>query len=445
MHAATRAGDKKSCNMQQTTARNATATKTTTDRRFVVFFVVLPFLMRVVHFFHSLIPDNDIGSSTSWLAEGKTAGALRLINDDNATTATPLTRQARGANDHAAESSSSSAASSSAATSFCDRSDLALRRTEMRDVICSKNGRVPEVARSNIVFLHVPKTGGESLEAALNVTKKHNLASNRMREMTTQSHDYVAVTITRNPFERMLSWYRFCLHGWRGQLPMPRRHCIAAHKLAHANHHASTAPHTAAAHSVNNDDDVELDDLDDNERQRQTTSQNGNHTIATIATAFEAWLHLVLTDPAMTTHRLGFWFTATTEAYAGGPPLLHVDYIIRFEHYESDYAVLARALGRDDHPLNNATTTTTTALLPPRNNGSSPGDSGALRLPQRGDEKKKKRRTWRGSGGVQKVKYDPILLDMLNVNDYRDIYTIRARQLVETHFARDLLLFHYAF
>jgi hypothetical protein len=132
----------------------------------------------------------------------------------------------------------------------------------------------------------------------------------------------------------------------------------------------------------------------------------------------------------MTSHRLGFWLAATTEVYAGGPPFLHVDYIVRFEHYATDYAVLARALGLHE------------TTLPPKRNGSTRGDIGTLVVQQNDNEKKRRRRNW--PKGVV-VKYDPVLLDLLNVDDYRDIYTIKARQLVELHFARDLLLFNYAF
>jgi hypothetical protein len=120
---------------------------------------------------------------------------------------------------------------------FCE-SDYILYRSSMRDIICSSSGILPEAESSNIIFLHVPKTGGESLEAALQVNMSHEVQQTRQREYYEDS-PHVVITIVRNPFARMRSWFRFCLHGYRGTLLNPVKHCHKAHELinAHAGRH----------------------------------------------------------------------------------------------------------------------------------------------------------------------------------------------------------------
>jgi hypothetical protein len=128
--------------MLHTAARNAT----TIGGRFL-FFVVLFFTI-IVHFFNAL--PNDLGRS-SLLAASKTASAF--VNKNSTTNLTEEETHC----DRGDESSPQ-------ASSFCDQNDLPLRRTEMRDVICSNGGMlIPDAARSNIVFLHVLKTGLEKV------------------------------------------------------------------------------------------------------------------------------------------------------------------------------------------------------------------------------------------------------------------------------------------
>lgn len=86
--------------------------------------------------------------------------------------------------------------------------------------------------------MHIPKTGGETIEKVLYMKKNHDLALNR----NLCRHDLIAdskiwFTIVRNPYDRLFSWFKFCFHGWRGSIPTPRafNHCDLVDKEAEAN------------------------------------------------------------------------------------------------------------------------------------------------------------------------------------------------------------------
>lgn len=70
-----------------------------------------------------------------------------------------------------------------------------------------------------LIFIHIPKTGGESLEKAWDLPKNHHLASERRHEVFSSAgrrDDVFVATIIRNPYDRMWSWFRYCLQkdGW---------------------------------------------------------------------------------------------------------------------------------------------------------------------------------------------------------------------------------------
>ena len=96
-----------------------------------------------------------------------------------------------------------------------------LFRCNEKDLVCGKSRPSETNIQKELVFLHIPKTGGESLENALEIKKNHKTWRQRRGETVLNSS--FLVTIIRNPFDRMLSWFRFCLHGWRGHLPGPKR------------------------------------------------------------------------------------------------------------------------------------------------------------------------------------------------------------------------------
>ena len=274
--------------------------------------------------------------------------------------------------------------------SFCSWPAYNLERQWVRDIICSNLNKITsrtsdsEDAEPNllpnsthIMFHHIPKTGGESLEAALSIKKNHHEWWDRKKEREEIGEsNRLSIAIIRNPYSRMLSWFRFCLHGWRGLLPSPAKHCLLAHQYI-------------------------SDQVKENDQA---------HSPETVSTAFEGWLEEIFLSPRL--HHS--FLTSNYQEYLGGVSPLHVDYIIRFEHYAEDYALLAEALGVEKDL--------------PKKNGSKNGEG---RLDSKAYAK------W-------KVTYNPEVAKLLE-SDYREIYTERGRTLVEMVFASDLRYFNYTF
>ena len=55
----------------------------------------------------------------------------------------------------------------------------------------------------DFIFLHNPKTGGETINELLKIKKNHNLASHRKENFK----DKYSFTFVRHPISRMISWY----------------------------------------------------------------------------------------------------------------------------------------------------------------------------------------------------------------------------------------------
>ena len=104
------------------------------------------------------------------------------------------------------------------------------------------------IQNRNLAFIHIPKTGGEHLENILGIRKDHTYADDPSRPRRTcparlhvdwqqiqiverpslsdtlcnfTNVDKYFFAVVRNPFDRLYSWFRFCLHGWRGHMPTP--------------------------------------------------------------------------------------------------------------------------------------------------------------------------------------------------------------------------------
>lgn len=257
---------------------------------------------------------------------------------------------------------------------FCQM-QLSLFRTTVRDLICARNGSfgiIPPSQQSHIEFLHFPKTGGESLEGTLKITKNHLTWWERQNWYSMpRIKRGLAVTIIRNPFDRMYSWFKFCLHGYRNKVPGPTEHCLLAHQIIH--------------------------------------SHTGLHNLTCVSQAFEMWLETLFINPKL----YNPWLTQPQHDFLGGVDPLHVDYIIRFEHYAEDYELLAHALGRNESLQHD--------------NGSSSGDNGRLNGHNRFN-----------------ITYDEQVGELLKA-PYRDVYTEAAKKIVQMHFALDLSTFNYTF
>ena len=251
---------------------------------------------------------------------------------------------------------------------FCETA-YTLYKTEMRDIICSSS-IIQEPERSNIMFIHIPKTGGESLEKSMHLVKSHQTWWDH-RQWYSGGRSGLVVTIIRNPFDRMLSWFKFCLHGWNGVLPGPAPHCLKAHEAV--NYHG------------------------------------GPHNDSTVSLAFEEWIKAMVLNPKF----VHPWLTYPNQAFLGGIAPLHVDFIIRFEHYAEDFYVLAHALGIN----------TTIS----HENSSSGAAGGKM------DGHNKFNISFNEEVGA------------LLSRPYRELYTDTAKKLVELQYASDLLAFNYTF
>ena len=269
--------------------------------------------------------------------------------------------------------------------SVCDSDRYNLFREDRRDLICSNKNRGPNTVPATLfsllrnqtkklVFYHIPKTGGEALEQAFGIEKNHNPWTTRNKGDDIEN--IIAFTVIRNPFDRMLSWFRFCLHGYYGHLPDPVRFCLLAHQL--------------------------IDEASD---------EHGNHTTKSVSNAFESWLeqsYLVLLDNP--------WLTSNYHQFLGGTSPLHVDYIIRFEHYSEDYALLAEAIDIEKKLVKKNSSTNSSGAIDPN-------------FPQNMEHK---------------VKYNPQVAELLKTS-YKELYTKRARELVEMKYELDLRFFNYTF
>lgn len=192
--------------------------------------------------------------------------------------------------------------------------DFNFLRNGATNIISVSRERIcPERARRNkTLFIHVPKSGGESIEAAFKLIKNHELAPARRTEFfdETKRKDVFIFTVVRNPYSRMWSWFCFCIHGWQTRLPGPRTECQAAIDVISSEQ-----------------------DLTQNSVRQQ----------------FARWLTM------LDTNRKRF------EGYGPGKfnlrsqivdwvvdPVTNViipDYFIRFEHYEEDFAAMCDCMG----------------------------------------------------------------------------------------------------
>lgn len=62
-------------------------------------------------------------------------------------------------------------------------------------------------------FIHLSKTGGESVESTLSLNKSHSKANDRIDRIVIKPNR-ASFTVIRNPYSRTFSWFKFCIHGW---------------------------------------------------------------------------------------------------------------------------------------------------------------------------------------------------------------------------------------
>jgi len=170
--------------------------------------------------------------------------------------------------------------------------------------------------KEKVLFIHIPKTGGESVEGAFHLQKNHGLEDPRHDEFFngngTKRDDILVISVIRNPFSRTWSWFKFCVHGWRGHLPGPQNECLPALKLV-----------------------LDLQNF-------------GKLNYWSVREAFSSWLKLLDKNEHHTFLGMGGWklWTPMSEWIVDRRTNTAVpDYMIRFETYQQDWDKLCECLG----------------------------------------------------------------------------------------------------
>lgn len=265
-------------------------------------------------------------------------------------------------------------------------------------------------------FIHVPKTGGENIERLLAIKKNHNYGDHISRVQrqcpprlkfkfgkvvlnddnnavsACSNQDAFYFTIVRNPYDRMWSWFKFCVHGYKGNLPGPKNaHCAFIHEELSARE----------------------PDFREFLKSRQYLQEQ-------ISQVFFLWMRKTLSlgySENISVKDAGYiWapYTKWISNFSTGELL--VDYIIRFE---DDDEILGCQHGTRSALLCALGVQFTTDQVTFRDNNSSTG----ILFP-----------------GV------PLeLLFAISENKYRHWYTPLGRALVESVFAEDFLIFGYNF
>ena len=235
-------------------------------------------------------------------------------------------------------------------------------------------------ALQRFLFVHVPKTGGSSIEHAFGYRKDHRLAYDRVNELNRT----LGFSIVRNPFDRMLSWYRFCISGFgiHSRIPLPTAHCTLAREISIRNE----------THAIN----------------------------------FENWLTAVLLDPEYA-HT---WVTTSTAVYLTNPHgQFIVDVILRYEEFDDPlfWRFLERLFGQPvEKSHENGSRMSPGASRVAAAGGGAAAAVGARVVAERSRE------------------YAAVVA-ALSTPHYSLAYTPRSRALVAAAFEVDLTVFHYVF
>ena len=220
--------------------------------------------------------------------------------------------------------------SNSIFSEFCDY-PITLYNETLRELICN-NDNDDHISYQDIYpidgneienyveFIHLSKTGGESVEATLGLEKNQYKAMDYLRMQNILKPSVLSFTIIRNPYSRTFSWFKFCIHGWydprSGDMLIPY------------------APYSG--NKTCNDCRYALD---------QWTNKYQNDTDITIKNAqiaFENWVYRAFIDNphCMETNLPWNLYLSHSKSH-----LFLVDLIMRFETLKGDWDIFLEILG----------------------------------------------------------------------------------------------------
>ena len=197
----------------------------------------------------------------------------------------------------------------------------------------SRRAGMPVLADHPFRFIHIPKTGGETIEKLISVTKHHFTATDHQFDGQSSPRPFV-VTIIRNPYDRVWSWFKFCIHGFKKHHPGPALFCKPALNAFLA-----------------------------------ASKRLGNSTVglpnATLVSAWQQtlwqWMQAVdgfMLRPEVRRPRSSYdkndiaRFSMVDYLVHWPADTYAADFVIRFEHYEQDLAALLECLGPPWNKLN---------------------------------------------------------------------------------------------
>ena len=90
------------------------------------------------------------------------------------------------------------------------------------------SNKVPKKITNKLIFLHIPKTGGSSIETVLSQAfgkadiHHYSISQIQQRKLKDENVDeYKTFTVIRNPFERIISTWRQWVYHWDGYINEP--------------------------------------------------------------------------------------------------------------------------------------------------------------------------------------------------------------------------------
>jgi hypothetical protein len=167
-----------------------------------------------------------------------------------------------------------------------------------------------------IVFIHITKTGGETVELLLDIPKNHDRAIDRIKSDDKQ----YKFAIVRNPYDRLVSWYSHL-----------RKELDDIDIYGDSENPESLANKSMSLQALKNGH----------------TLQPDIHRILALNCEFDEWAKIVLTDPAYLEPHWG----PSNDQYSmlfSNDGILLVDDVYKFEDFNNSLTTILKKLDRED-------------------------------------------------------------------------------------------------